>query len=305
MYNIADLNAMDEAQLKSIAESMGIKKVDALQQEDLVYKILDQQAIDLAAASTVGKKRRAPKEPKQNSKAQEKTDGRKKKKAQAEPAPETEAAADAQEPQQEEKLPDAPKTEAPRRKRGRPAKEPKAAVAPKNDRSEAEAEVPVENLPEKEQPMLPAAPVEDGHREEMTMVSPLPMLPEAEKNAVEDNGGEAPAGSERPAAEAENSDGEADGKPKRDFRPGAIKDATFGAFFRSDKKFVPRSQREKEEAAMAAAKAAATAPIILKEPGQEPAPQQQHQGKKNKRNRNNNNNNQQAQAQQSDQSSRL
>ena len=66
MYNIADLNAMDEIRLKSIAESMGIKKVDALQQEDLVYKILDQQAIDLAAASTVEKKRRVPKEPKQN-----------------------------------------------------------------------------------------------------------------------------------------------------------------------------------------------------------------------------------------------
>ena len=65
MYNIADLNAMDEIRLKSIAESMGIKKVDALQQEDLVYKILDQQAIDLAAASTVEKKRRVPKEPKQ------------------------------------------------------------------------------------------------------------------------------------------------------------------------------------------------------------------------------------------------
>ncbi|MFG6382462.1 MAG: Rho termination factor N-terminal domain-containing protein, partial [Muribaculum sp.] len=84
MYNIADLNAMDETQLKNIAESMGIKKVDALQQEDLVYKILDQQAIDLAAASTVEKKRRAPKEPKQNSnKASEKTEPKKKKQRQA------------------------------------------------------------------------------------------------------------------------------------------------------------------------------------------------------------------------------
>ena len=78
---------------------------------------------------------------------------------------------------------------------------------------------------------------------------------------------------------------------KRDFRPG--KDSSFGSFFRTERKFVPRSQREKEEAAAAAAIAAATAPIVIREPGQEPAPQSNNNqgGKKNKRNRNNNNNN--------------
>ena len=35
---------------------MGMKKVDALSQEDLVYKILDQQAEDIVAASAVEKK---------------------------------------------------------------------------------------------------------------------------------------------------------------------------------------------------------------------------------------------------------
>ena len=53
MYNIADLNAMDEIRLKSIAESRVIKKVDDLQKEYLVYKILDQQEIYLAAASNL------------------------------------------------------------------------------------------------------------------------------------------------------------------------------------------------------------------------------------------------------------
>ena len=41
---------MPVEQLKSIAESMGIKKFDNNEPDDLIYKILDQQAIDMAQA---------------------------------------------------------------------------------------------------------------------------------------------------------------------------------------------------------------------------------------------------------------
>ncbi|MBD5346739.1 MAG: transcription termination factor Rho [Bacteroides sp.] len=72
-------------------------------------------------------------------------------------------------------------------------------------------------------------------------------------------------------------------QPRRDFRPG--KDSSLGAFFPSSsgKKFVPRSQREKEEAAIAAA----TAPIVIAEPWQQEQSQQPlpGQGRKNKKNR--------------------
>ncbi len=63
------------------------------------------------------------------------------------------------------------------------------------------------------------------------------------------------------------------------------KNAAFGLFFpRSEgRKFVPRSQREKEEAAQVAA----TAPIILAEPGQQ-IPNPPGSGKKNHKNRFNN-----------------
>ncbi len=63
------------------------------------------------------------------------------------------------------------------------------------------------------------------------------------------------------------------------------KNAAFGLFFpRSEgRKFVPRSQREKEEAAQVAA----TAPIILAEPGQQ-IPNPPGTGKKNHKNRFNN-----------------
>ena len=44
MYNIVELNDKLLAELKVIAKEMGLKKVDALKKEDLIYKILDQQA---------------------------------------------------------------------------------------------------------------------------------------------------------------------------------------------------------------------------------------------------------------------
>lgn len=48
MYNILELKDKSLADLKVIAQEMGIKKIDASEKDDLVYKILDQQAIDIA-----------------------------------------------------------------------------------------------------------------------------------------------------------------------------------------------------------------------------------------------------------------
>ena len=49
MYNILELKDKSLEDLKVIAQEMGIKKIDASEKDDLVYKILDQQAIDIAA----------------------------------------------------------------------------------------------------------------------------------------------------------------------------------------------------------------------------------------------------------------
>lgn len=68
MYNILELSAKTLDQLKAIATEMGIGKIDSTEKEDLVYKILDQQAIDMAskaAASPSAPKKRGPK-PKKN-----------------------------------------------------------------------------------------------------------------------------------------------------------------------------------------------------------------------------------------------
>ena len=45
MYNIIQLNDKNLSELQSIAQELGIKKTDSLKKEELVYKILDEQAI--------------------------------------------------------------------------------------------------------------------------------------------------------------------------------------------------------------------------------------------------------------------
>ena len=52
MYNIVKLNAKSLSELKTIASEMGIQDVEGVEQEDLVYKILDQQAVDLASKAS-------------------------------------------------------------------------------------------------------------------------------------------------------------------------------------------------------------------------------------------------------------
>lgn len=103
--------------------------------------------------------------------------------------------------------------------------------------------------------------------------------------------------SQEPAGENNNNNNNNEGGHRRDFRPG--KDSSLVSFFprAEGRRFVPRSQREKEEAAAAAA----AAPIIIQEPGAQRQLAQQGgqplpgQGKKNKKNRQNQQNQQQNQ----------
>ena len=46
MYDILELNKKLVSELRDIAKELKIKKVEALKKQDLVYKILDQQAIN-------------------------------------------------------------------------------------------------------------------------------------------------------------------------------------------------------------------------------------------------------------------
>lgn len=52
MYNIIQLNDKKVSELQQIAKELGLKKVDSLHKEELVYRILDEQAIKSATKKT-------------------------------------------------------------------------------------------------------------------------------------------------------------------------------------------------------------------------------------------------------------
>ena len=59
MYNINQLNAMSDEQLRELAKSMGIRRADSANHDDLVYEVLDHQAeIEAANAPEPTRRRR-------------------------------------------------------------------------------------------------------------------------------------------------------------------------------------------------------------------------------------------------------
>ena len=69
MHTLSDLSSLDLTELKAIAVSMGIKKIDDLSQDDLIYTILDQQAINSSKASAANITERKKRPTKQKAKA--------------------------------------------------------------------------------------------------------------------------------------------------------------------------------------------------------------------------------------------
>ena len=58
MYNINQLNAMSDEQLRELAKSMGIKHVDSTDHDALVFQVLDHQAETEAANAPEPTRRR-------------------------------------------------------------------------------------------------------------------------------------------------------------------------------------------------------------------------------------------------------
>ena len=137
MYNINQLNEMSDEQLRDLAKSMGIKRVDSIEHDDLVYQVLDQQAETEAANATEPVKRRRERirQPAAKANGNEvtkddavatKTNKNNQKKTKAEEAPK------AEDTPKEEKpallVAEQPaEAEPPKRKRGRPSAAEKAA----------------------------------------------------------------------------------------------------------------------------------------------------------------------------------
>ncbi|WP_308757055.1 transcription termination factor Rho [uncultured Bacteroides sp.] len=202
MYNIIQLNDKNLSELQAIAQELGIKKTDSLKKEELVYKILDEQAIAGAtkkvAADKLKEERKGDKQKRSRVTVKKETadkvftankngDLTKAKTEEAPAAP----AAEATKTTKKETAAAAPAAEpaAPKRKPGRPRKVKQeaapAAEAPKAVQEEVKAEpaepekvvaLPLE-IPE-ESPVLPEMeddfiPIEDLPTEKVELPSEL------------------------------------------------------------------------------------------------------------------------------------
>lgn len=263
MHNISDLHQMNDEGLRKVAEELGLKKIDLSDRTGLIYAILDEQAV-VRAATTAAKRRSA----------EDGEDGKKRtrKKKAAAPAPDAnarQAAADAVQPAES-----AAAAEAPKRRRGRPSKKEIAEREAQAENNTAES-IPENNMPE----IQAEAPVENA---------PAPAAEPQAEAAQPQNREEVPQHTDADAPRTEEQQPE---PRKRDFRP----QGDFSLFFPTrgeGRKFVPRSQQEKEqmrENNRMRMEPVAPAPITLVEPGQ-PVPQQQN-GKKKKNKFNNGNQN--------------
>ncbi len=96
MYNILDLNDRTLPELQGIGKELGLKKISALKKEDLIYKILDQQAIATATEKI-------------SDKISEKPQGRKRIAKPAKPEVAVKVPDTKQEPKVAEKKPEEPK----------------------------------------------------------------------------------------------------------------------------------------------------------------------------------------------------
>ena len=273
MYSFNDLNEMSDSQLRDIARSMGLKKVDAIDSEALIYQVLDQQASEAAKTPEPAPKRKRGRKAANEAKATEvKKEEKAEKQEETQPQPET--------VEVEEK---------PRKKRGRPSAAEKAAKEAMNkqsEKSEPEAqpteEQPVqENADNTQQPKRrrgrkAAEPVDEAEVQPETQQEPIqPEQPvEAQFEPMNDE----------PATQPEQKLAEPAAQPVR--KP----EVSLGSFFNmisGAPTFKPRTPEEREEAARRAeeekrraAEEAAKAPIIIQEPT---IVKEQSQSKRNKR----------------------
>lgn len=291
---------MDDDKLRQVAESMGIKKFNPENRQNIIYDILDNQAITVAstsaAAATTEKKRRQPREKQRQEKTPRKTKA---------DAPATDADADATQATADTAAATVENAETPRRRGGR---KPKAAATADETQAQESLQEPAaanENItdaPQRRGRKPKAKPADEPAVQTATEQAPAPAVTDNEVTAEpqpEDTATQAQetATPEEPQAETQptapqnaandnagNAQPQQPQQQQREFRQQPP--ASFGSFFprAAGKTFAPRSQKEREEAAAAAA----AAPIIIHEPGAEAQnpQQQQQQGKKNKKNRN-------------------
>ena len=252
MYNINELNSMSDDQLRKLAEEMGMKNPNSETTESIVYYILDNQAITSAKEQSTKK---APKEKKVREKKTKTTKTIEEKSEKETTIEETPIVEPAQEVKPKEKPVKTTK---------------KRTVKAKNDGENQKATTADDDTEQKTQQEDPK-PVEEPSAEptqsDVASNAEPKIQPETQSlnQPQDDNKGLNPLEVTETVQPQQSSQ---------------QRDSSFGSFFPKSggKKFVPRTQEERERAE----KAAATAPIIIQEPTAD-QPVQQQQQKKNKK----------------------
>jgi len=177
MYNIIQLNDKDLPELQSIAKELGITKTDSLKKEELVYKILDEQAI-VGATKRVAAEKDKEGQPRKRSRINVKKDGDKvytatkdkaqKLEANAQQAgvEETQEAAPATAPKAEKAAEENAEDKAPKKRGRKPAvkktaEQPEAQPATVAEETKKEVAAPAKPAPKKvKKEEIPAPPKE-------------------------------------------------------------------------------------------------------------------------------------------------
>lgn len=264
MYNIEELNSKEDLELKAIAESMGIKKINSIDRDDLIYRILDEQAINSSKASVANateKKKRGRKPAKKTTSAENKEK-------------KTEAVEETAEPIN---------SDTPIDVKEEPTEQPQEEVA---------TAVALEQKPKKEKRKRfvhggtdNVEPKEEGNQvKEVAQETAVSDVSPATQEEVAEEKVEAPAVTEVPNEQPIVEEVQKGGVEEVQKEVVEVKKPEFslGSFFNTveRKTFKPRSQQEREEAERIAAEKAAKSTIIIKEPAPQPEPpQQQQQGK--------------------------
>ena len=251
MYNINELNSMSDDQLRKLAEEMGMKNPNSETTESIVYYILDNQAITSAKEQSTKK---APKEKKVREKKTKTTKTIEEKSEKETTIEETPIVEPAQEVKPKEK----------------PVKTTKKTVKAKNDGENQKATTADDDTEQKAQQEDPK-PIEEPSAEPTQSDVVSNAEPKAQPETQSLN---------QPQSDNKGSNSSEETETVQPQQSSQQRDSSFGSFFPKSggKKFVPRTQEERERAE----KAAATAPIIIQEPTAD-QPVQQQQQKKNKK----------------------
>lgn len=288
MYKIEELEAMSEAQLRELANSMDIEKTDAVDTADLLYQILDVQAVNEAASTPEPGKRRRERIRQPAAKANgtevtkddavaSKNKNKKDNKITIEPVknePQT-----PEQPSESEQQ--APAVELPKRKRGRPSAAEKAA----REAALKAMQDQTLSIPVAEEQSVQLEDTKDqpsrrrGRKPKQAQVADEPVLPF--ENMETEPAGTVPEGETEPIAEpvAETEVHVEAPQPQPVQQPQqpaeAREDVSLNSFFNTGSSFTfkPRTQEEREEAQRRAeeerkraAEEAAAAPIVIQEP---------------------------------------